>query len=347
MPVRKINDCEMKSINDVSKEIGMSQANIRKYLERGLISTTKTKQESLKYGWYDETAIFRLRLIKMFRELDVSLDEIQATFENPNLDHNALLDQLITRLQKRRDEITRQIEFCELAKFSGLKGMALIAASSGSIDSYMVQYKELMQGLIPQIEANADDELWDVGIIQKLGQFHDISAYAPTSDEAQAYMDGLIGDFEKLCLGFMIGKSTAADCGTRIVALFMLGYLLLSEGMLADIVREKAGKDAKDYIIRAAVYCTFRTLENLCTVLRVEYARCKSDDSKQDYLYTARSRFSKWISVISPHTDLESDDDILEMVKDFAESESGTFCDPDESDELYQEIVKAWNKLPL
>lgn len=127
----------------------------------------------------------------------------------------------------------------------------------------------------------------------------------------------------------------------------MLGYLILSEGVLADIVRENAGQDATDDIIRAAVYCIFRTLENLCAVLRVEYARCESDDSKRDYLYTARSRFSKWVAVISPHMDFESDDDVLEMVKDFAESESGTFCDPDGSDEIYQEIVKAWNKLPL
>lgn len=45
--------------------------------------------------------------------------------------------------------------------------------------------------------------------------------------------------------------------------------------------------------------------------------------------------------------DLQDDEDILEMAKDFLEMESGDMCDPDAASELYQEITKAWAKLPL
>lgn len=347
MPVRNINGSEMKSISDVSKETGISNANIRKYRDKGLISATTTQQESLTYLWFDEASIFRLKMIKMFRELDVSLDEIQATFENPNLDHNALLDQLIAKLQKRRDEINRQIEFCELAKSNGLKGMALIAASSGSIDTYMMQYKEVMQCLMPQIETTADDDLWDKGVVQKLKSFQSISAFAPTSNEAQLYMDALVGDLEKLVLGFMLGKGEVSDYGTRVLMLFILGYMILSQGTLADLICENAGKSALDYVAQATVYCVFRTIDTLFSVLRTEYEQCKTDQAKNEYLLNARERFCKWMSIFNPYMDLQDDDDILEIAKDFLEMESGDMCDPDAASELYQEITKAWAKLPL
>lgn len=347
MPVRNINGSEMKSISDVSKETSISIANIRKYKERGLISATTTQQESLTYLWFDETAIFRLRLIKLFRELDVSLDEIKATFENPSLDHNALLDQLIAKLKKRRNEITRQIEFCELAKSNGLKGTALIVASSGSIDTYMIQYKELMQSLMPQIKANADDDIWKSGIIQKLNNFHTISSYAPTSDEAQVYIEALVGNFEKLIFSFMLDKGVVADCGVRIMMLSILAYMILSKGTLADLIRENAGEDAQDYIVQAAVYCALRTIDRLFSLLRVEYEQCDSDQSKHEYLLNARIRFCTWMSIINPYMDMQNNDDILSMMKDLLEMENGDLCDPDAATELYQEITKTWDKLPL
>ena len=347
MPVRKINGSEMKSISDVSKETGISNANIRKYRDRGLISATTTQQESLTYLWFDEASIFRLRLIKMFRELDVSLDEIQATFENPNLDHNALLDQLIKKLQKRRDEINRQIEFCELAKSNGLKGMALIAASSGSIDTYMVQYREVMQKLMPQIETSDDDDLWYNGAVQKLKDFHSISTFAPTSDQAQQYMDSLVADLEKWMLGFMLGKGEVSNYGTRVLMLFILGYMLLSKGMLVDLICENAGKNALDYITEATVYCIFRTIDTLFSLLRTEYEQCITAQAKHDYLLDARVHFCEWVSIFSPHLDLQDDDDILEMAKFFLELESGELCEPEAASELYQEITKAWAMLPL
>lgn len=347
MPVRNINGSEMKSISDVSKETGISNANIRKYKDRGLISATTTQQESLTYLWFDEASIFRLRLIKMFRELGVSLDEIQATFENPHLDHNALLDQLITKLQKRRDEISRQIEFCELAKSNGLKGMALIAASNGSIDSYMVQYKELMQSLMPQIETSADDGLWDTGVIQKLDSFHIISELAPTSAEAQQYMDALVADLEKLVFGFMLGKGEVSDYGTRVLMLFVLGYMILSQGTLADLICDHAGQKALDYIAQATVYCAFRTVDSLFSLLRVEYEQCNTPKSKHEYLLNVRVRFCNWMSIFNPYMDLQDDDDILEIAKDFLEMESGDMCDPEVADDLYKEITTAWAKLPL
>lgn len=346
MPVRYIHGSEMKSISDVSKETGISSANIRKYRDRGLITATTTQQESLTYQWFDEASIFRLRLIKMFRELDVSLDEIQATFENANLDHNALLDQLISKLQKRRDEINRQIEFCKLAKSNGLKGMALIAVSNGSIDTFMVQYKKVMQSLMPLIETNADDDLWDSGVVQKLNSFHTISSFAPTSNEAQLYMDALVGDLEKLVLGFMLGKGEVSDYGTRVLMLFILGYLILSQGTLADLICEKAGKNALDYIAQATVYCAFRTIDALFALLRADYTQCTTEQAKHDYLLTLRMRFCKWLSIFDPNVD-SLDDDFLELARDLLEMESGDLCDPDIAFEVFQEITKAWAKLPL
>jgi len=347
MPVRNINGSEMKSISDVSRETGISIANIRKYKDRGFITAETTQQESLTYLWFDETAILRLRLIKIFRELDVSLNEIQSTFENPALDHNVLLEQLIAKLKKRRDEIDRQIEFCELAKSSGLKGMAIMAASSGSIDEYMAQYRKIMQNLMPKISSTADDELWNASIIQKLNNFHSVSSFEPTSSETLLYMNSLIDDFEKLLLGFMLGNGEVSDYGTRILTLFILGYLILSQSVLADLIRDNAGKEAVAYIIQATIFCAFKTIDALFTVLRTEFEQCLTDEARNEYFLNIRERFCRWITPFAPTDDLKNDDSILEITKDLMELESGDLCDPDLSTELYQEIIKAWDKLPL
>lgn len=347
MPVREINGCEMKSIGDASKETGISITQIRTYKDMGLVSPVTTRQGDLEYHWFDASSIFRLRLLSIFRDLGVPLKKIKTYFDDPNFNQEVLLDQLVAELQAKRDKIDRQIDFCKMSQATGLKGMALIASAQGSIDSYMTYYNEAMQSLMPQIEGSFDFDFFLDILLPKLVRFRKIVSYEPTSDEAQAHMDDLMSEFEKFTLGFMLGKGAVSDYGTRILALFILVYTVLGKGDFAHMICQCTGEGMTDYIIRASVYCAFRTLDSLFAILRPEYERCQSDESKRAYLLEARNRFADWVSIFSPGIDLSDDDDILENTKSFLECESNEFRDPKDSEELSQQIIDAWNKLPL
>lgn len=61
----------------------------------------------------------------------------------------------------------------------------------------------------------------------------------------------------------------------------------------------------------------------------------------------SRDEFLIRVSVFNPHMNLNDDEAVLEIIKNFLESESNDFRSPEDSDRLSQQIIDEWNKLPL
>ena len=63
---------EKISINQVEKITGVSRRNIRFYENEGLLLPTRNKDNG--YRIYDQSDIWRVKVIKMLRMLDMPLD---------------------------------------------------------------------------------------------------------------------------------------------------------------------------------------------------------------------------------------------------------------------------------
>ena len=90
----------MKTVNEVSKLVGVSIRTLQYYDRIGLLSPA-TRTEA-GYRLYDDTALERLQQILLFRELEFSLSEIKVILEAPGFDKDKALDRQIELLTLKK-----------------------------------------------------------------------------------------------------------------------------------------------------------------------------------------------------------------------------------------------------
>lgn len=98
----------MKSVNEVCKLSGVSRRTLQYYDEIGLLPPSAVKKSG--YRQYDDESLRRLWSILFYKELGISLDDIQLLLENP---------------KEMEKEIIRQHKQILLEKQSGLQKMIL------------------------------------------------------------------------------------------------------------------------------------------------------------------------------------------------------------------------------
>ena len=101
------------SINQVEQLTGVSKRNIRFYESEGLLKPER--DDANGYRKYGEDDVRCIQMIKMFRMLDMPLEEIKAIFEN-----EMTLEQAVVRQQERLVEKTKELQdaisFCNQLK---------------------------------------------------------------------------------------------------------------------------------------------------------------------------------------------------------------------------------------
>ena len=104
---------ENVSINQVEKITGVSKRNIRFYEKEGLLLPKRNQENG--YRIYDEGDIWRIKVIKMLRMLDMPLEEIQRVLEGDRPLNQAIVEQQ-AELERKAKELQAAIHFCEQMK---------------------------------------------------------------------------------------------------------------------------------------------------------------------------------------------------------------------------------------
>lgn len=104
---------ENLSINQVEKMTGVSKRNIRFYEKEGLLLPRRNEENG--YRVYDENDIWRIKVIKMLRMLDMPLEEIQSVLEGDRRLSEAIVEQQ-TELERKAKELQAAIHFCDEMK---------------------------------------------------------------------------------------------------------------------------------------------------------------------------------------------------------------------------------------
>lgn len=99
----------MYSIKDAEQMTGITKQNIRYYEKQGLLKPVRNREND--YREYSDEDIRRLKIIRLFRMLDMPLEEIRKLLE-----HQLSLPEAVSaqqeRLQKEREQLTDAIHFC-------------------------------------------------------------------------------------------------------------------------------------------------------------------------------------------------------------------------------------------
>ncbi len=100
-------------IKEVEKLTGISRQNIRFYERKGLLKPGRDTDNS--YRLYSEEDVRRLKEVKLFRKLDMPLDELQKLLEGKLSLEEALRHQR-ERLEKEQERLGAALDFCRNIK---------------------------------------------------------------------------------------------------------------------------------------------------------------------------------------------------------------------------------------
>ena len=181
----------MMTVAQMSKRTGVSVRTLHHYDQIGLLKPTEvTKAE---YRLYDDTALDKLYMILVYRELGLHLNEIGSILDAPDYDRNRVLEHQIQLMQERVEKLQNRISFAKGMLTLGVKYMDFEGFDPKKIDEYGQQaktlygktdaYKEFEQkqkGRTKEQEKHLNAQVMD--FFARLGKMRPC---APDSEEAQ------------------------------------------------------------------------------------------------------------------------------------------------------------------
>ena len=131
----------MKTVKQVSNLTGVSVRALHHYDAIGLLKPSRITEAG--YRLYGEEALERLYMILVFRELGLSLQDIQKILDAPDYDRNRVLDQQIALMQEKVAHLQTRIEFAKSIKQVGVRYMDFNGFNGKQLDDYSAQAKTL------------------------------------------------------------------------------------------------------------------------------------------------------------------------------------------------------------
>ena len=96
-------------IKQVEELVGITKKNIRFYEEQGLLNVERAENG---YREYHKEDIARLQEIKLFRKMDISIEEMKSLFEKKK-SLQICLEQHLKELEHRKEGLIKMQEMCE------------------------------------------------------------------------------------------------------------------------------------------------------------------------------------------------------------------------------------------
>lgn len=187
----------MKTVKEVSRLTGVSVRTLHHYDAIGLLKPTRVTEAG--YRLYDDTALWRLQNILLFRQLQFPLKEIREILDSPGFDPMQALDQQIRLLELQRAHLDDLISHARQIQKTGVINMDFSTFNTTELDRYAAEakakwgkteaYKEYEQKTAGQ----SKEQLQSTGeaLMDIFAQFGAIRHLSPTSGEAQALVSKL------------------------------------------------------------------------------------------------------------------------------------------------------------
>lgn len=131
----------MKTVTQIAKQTGVSVRTLHHYDAIGLLKPTQITEAG--YRLYDEDALMRLYLIIVYRELGFSLKKIGELLNAPDFDRNRALEEQISLLEEKKQQIQNRITFAHGLKLTGVRHLNYDAFDYKKFDEYSTQAKAM------------------------------------------------------------------------------------------------------------------------------------------------------------------------------------------------------------
>ena len=105
------------NIREAAERAGTSVRTLRYYEEVGLIAPDRAEENN--YREYSEEAVKRLRLIRAYRELQFSVEQIRGLLAASSRERDVLLEEHVEKLREQRKRIDNRIAIAETLRMIG------------------------------------------------------------------------------------------------------------------------------------------------------------------------------------------------------------------------------------
>ena len=240
----------MKSVKEVSAQTGVSIRTLHHYDAIQLLKPTYVAESGYRY--YDDTALERLYLILLFRELGLSLQDIRKVLDAPDFDRNRVLDQQIGLLKAKVAHLQDCIHLATAIKQTGVKNMDFQNKKYGKAADYAAQAKALYgktdayreYDKKSQARTDAQSNAINDGLMDffvRLGQMKDLP---PQSDQVQTWVKELQRYISQ----------NYYNCTHQI--LLGLGQMYAGGGSMTENIDAAGGAGTGEFACRAIeIYC--------------------------------------------------------------------------------------------
>ena len=218
------------NVKDAAKSAGTSVRTLRYYEEIGLISPVR---EENGYREYTQEDINRIKLIRAYREMQFSLEEIGLLLNASRMERDSLLQRKIEAMEHKRQQIDNRIALAQSIRMMGPERLPEINFSK--IDDQLEQSRRYLNEN-PQMKALGDrirgisQETGDKITKELIGHLACI-ANAPESEVGQAVQN----------LTVLVEKYFY-PCNDKILLAYARAYG--GDGILAQAVEEAGGEGA-------------------------------------------------------------------------------------------------------
>ena len=131
----------MLTVKQLAQKCGVSVRTLHHYDAIGLLKPAQTTEAG--YRLYDETALERLCLILLFRELGFALKDIRGILDAPDFDRNRVLEQQIMLLERKQRHLESITNMARGIKLMGVNDLKFEGFDVNKIDDYAEQAKTL------------------------------------------------------------------------------------------------------------------------------------------------------------------------------------------------------------
>ena len=131
----------MKTVNEIARLTHVSVRTLHHYDAIGLLKPTCITDAG--YRLYDDTALERLYLILLFRELEFPLKDIGKILDAPDFDRNRILEQQTDLLKAKADHLKDCIHLANELKRTGVKDLKFNNWDPKKTDDYSAQAETL------------------------------------------------------------------------------------------------------------------------------------------------------------------------------------------------------------
>jgi len=148
-------------IKQVEELVGITRKNIRFYEEQGLLNVERAENG---YREYHQEDVIRLQEIKLFRKMDISIEEMKSLFEKKK-SLQICLEQHLRELEHRKEDLSKMQGMCER-----------LILEHRSLDSLNARTQTLMTQIASSWEGEASTAYINIMTerIQKAGQMKEL-----------------------------------------------------------------------------------------------------------------------------------------------------------------------------